>query len=278
MYVILNGRQIDTSGASVSPLGQGFLYGYGLFETIKVQAGKPVLLERHLDRLAKGCAQLALPWTVNAGKLTEQCTTLLTANRLTDGSLKILVAKNQDAACDLLISSRQNPYTPEQYAAGFALCLADSRRDPSSKLTYLKTCNYLENLLAREAATATGYQEAVFLNDQGVLCEGSFTNLFFVKDQILYTPQVECGLLPGVVRQEILDLAAHLGLPCETGAYPVEALHTADEVFVTNALLTIMPVARFQETAYDLQANPVTSRLQRVFPEAVHPVYEADLR
>ncbi len=270
MYVTMNGTMIEAKQACVSPLGAGYLHGYGLFETIKVQGGEIHFLKQHLARLENSCKQLNMPWVTDHELLGNQCRDLIRANGLHNGSLKVLYTKGV-ASYDLLLSTRLTSYGPERYQKGFRLCLADSRRNPQAKLTYHKSSNYLESLLAREQAAEDGYDEAIFLNQSGMVCEGTCTNIFFVKDRILYTPAIECGLLPGILRQSLIDLAASLGMDLETGEYGLDSLQTADEVFLTNSLMDIMPVSGFQQKQYDLQSNEITRYLQRKCQEVFYP-------
>lgn len=270
MYVTLNGTMIEAKQACVSPLGAGYLHGYGLFETIKVHDGEIYFLKQHLARFESSCKQLSMPWITDYELLRNQCQDLIRANELQDGSLKVLFAKGV-ASYDLLLSTNPNSYGLERYQRGFRLDLADSKRNPLAKLTYHKSSNYLENLLAREQAMNNGYDEAIFLNQTGMVCEGSYTNIFFVKDRTLCTPAIKCGLLPGILRQELINLAAGLGLDLETGEYNLASVQAADEVFLTNSLMDIMPVSRFQQKQYDQQSNEITRYLQRNFQEAFYP-------
>ncbi|HXA79961.1 MAG TPA: aminotransferase class IV [Opitutaceae bacterium] len=258
-YVILNGRLLDAGEARISPLGDGFMFGLGLFETIKVLNGRPVFFSDHFERLRRSAGELSLPFTATADELRTRCEQCVSANGLGEGSLKIVVFQDMDGPGEL-IATREKSYLPEHYERGFALkTFPAGQRE--GKLFGLKTVNYLGNLQAKQAAVAAGCDEALFIDSAGQILEGSTSNVFVVKGGEVLTPPLDGRILPGIARSRVLQLLKN-GREC---AVPSQSLSDADEVFVTNALLGVMPVSAVDQQRYDLNHNPVTKALMEAY-------------
>jgi branched-subunit amino acid aminotransferase/4-amino-4-deoxychorismate lyase len=257
--VVLNGRLLAAGEARISPLGDGFMFGLGLFETIKVCDGRPVFFSDHFDRLRRGAGELGLPFAAGAGELRARCARCLSANGLGEGSLKIVVFQDTEGPGEL-IATRENAYLAEHYEQGFALKpFFGGQRE--GKLFSLKTVNYLGNLQAKRAAKAAGCDEPLFIDSAGLLLEGATSNVFVVKGDEALTPPLDGRILPGIARRRVLQLLKN-GREC---AVPSRLLASADEVFVTNALLGVMPVAAVDRQRYDLNRNPVTKSLMEAY-------------
>ena len=155
-------------------------------------------------------------------------------------ALKIMLSKE-----NVVFSMRANPYTPERYEKGFLLDISSVKRNETSPLVYHKTMNYGDCILEKRNAMAAGMDERLFLNTKGQICEGTVSNIFFVKQGKLYTPEIRCGLLPGILREHICETQ-----PVEeTMIYP-EELKEYEECFVTNSLMGIMPVRQIGEVSF----------------------------
>jgi branched-chain amino acid aminotransferase len=142
----------------------------------------------------------------------------------------------------LIVATSYTPPPPETYQAGFKAVVSSIRQNSQSPLSRLKSANYLNNLLARREAKAAGGDEALLLNERGSLCEGSTSNVFLVKGNSLVTPSQESGCLPGITRQAVIEIAAGLGISIVQREVQLEELMQADEAFVTNSLLELMPL------------------------------------
>ena len=256
--VILNGHLRSDHAATISPLHEGFLYGHGLFETIKVIAGRPVFFSAHHARLTASARAIDLPCTLPLDDLRERILTLINANALREGSVKVAIFNQEDETGELIMT-RPLVYSAETYARGFRL---QTRRTGQriNSLSGHKTLNYLENIRARRAAIAAGCDEMLFIDATGQVIEGAGTNLFVVRDGIALTPPLSVGPLPGIARGLVLAL---LG-PERSREAPIDIalLHDATEVFVTNALMGVMPVSRIENHDYDVLKNPFTRALQ----------------
>jgi 4-amino-4-deoxychorismate lyase len=146
--------------------------------------------------------------------------------------VKVIVSER-----NIVFSLKENPYKEEKYKHGASLTLSNVMRNETSPLTYLKTLNYGDNCLEKKRANAEGYDEVVFLNTGRLLTEGAVSNLFCVKENTIYTPAVSCGLLNGIMRQHVMNIAV-----VKEAAIIEEQLFSFDEMFITNSLMGIMPV------------------------------------
>lgn len=216
-------------------LDEGFLFGLGAFETIAVENGKPLFLEQHLNRIEKAADFLGLGSRRQRGLTEEKIEEYLD---MYDISLKkhealkvILSAEN------MFFQMRNNPYVEESYTQGLRAEISKVRRNETSPLVYHKTLNYGDCILEKRAAMAAGIHEMIFINTKGQISEGTVSNIFFVRKNTVYTPQLSCGLLPGILRSYIMERFP----VTETIIYPDELMYY-DECFVTNSLMGIMPV------------------------------------
>jgi branched-subunit amino acid aminotransferase/4-amino-4-deoxychorismate lyase len=259
-HAMVNGRLLATVELRVSPLGDGFMFGHGLFETIKVQGGLPVLLEDHWARLAKSAGELGLGVIGSERELRSRCVQVAAANKLLVGALKVIVFQEVTEVSEIIFA-RAGLYAPEQFTAGFRLRTVPGTIR-SGKLFAQKTLNYLHNITAKNEAVAAGFDEALFVDEVGNLLEGATSNVFVVRGGRVHTPPCDGRILPGVARGRLLRL---LGYRAHEKTVSMALLSDADEVFVTNALLGIMPVACVDEHVFDLNTNPVTRELMATY-------------
>ena len=211
-------------------LDECFQFGLGAFETAAVFRNRPVFLREHLERLRRAQEFLGIVQPVEA----EEVYAYLAAHPIEYGALKIAVSKENK-----LLLPRENHYTKETYEKGFVTDFARVRRNETSPLTYHKTMNYGDCILEKRRAAAEGLDELIFLNGRGEICEGTISNVFFAREGRLFTPELSCGLLPGIMRRYILETCE----VAETRILP-DALGQFDECFVTNSLMGMMPVLR----------------------------------
>ncbi len=237
------------------------MQGRGLFETMRILQGRLAFFPDHAGRLRRSAAALALSLPSSDEVLLERCARVIAANDLGEGVLKIVVFQDIEGTGELILT-RQNPYRPEHYIRGFKLAVVRDGRRPGY-LPGLKTLNYLGNSDARRAAQAAGCDDALFVDASGAVLEGATSNVFAVKEGKIFTPALACGILPGVARATVLRLPA--GGQAEQGVLTFPQLLEADEVFVTNAVLGVMPVARIEQRNYDQTRNPVTRTVQEAY-------------
>lgn len=209
-------------------------FGLGIFTTIAVEDGKALLVERHLKRLKDSMKVLQICNSCAEEGLTAERINF-EASQCPKGrqALKISVSEK-----NLLFSNRPNKYTKRDYERGFRLSVSQVMRNETSLLTYHKTMNYADNIMEKRKSVSAGFDEPIFFNTRGEVAEGAATNIFFWRNGKLYTPPVASGILPGVMRGCIME---HLDV--QEAAFRYEDVMAAEGVFVTNALLGIMPVA-----------------------------------
>jgi branched-chain amino acid aminotransferase len=260
--IYLNGQLIPRSKAKLSSFDHGFLYGYGLFETMRAYQRHILRLDRHLNRLLCSAQSLGLTHSIlhvveGKGKqsLEAACMETLEANKLKDARLRLTVSAGEgDMTPDpstcfsptVLVTARNLvALPPEKYESGFKAALSSLRRNSQSPLSRLKSTCYMENILARMAARAAGCDEAILLNEQGYLAEGSTTNIFLAGNGGLITPSLESGVLSGITREAVLEIARASNIKTTERQVELKELIEAEEAFVTNSILELMPLTWF---------------------------------
>lgn len=216
-------------------LDEGFLFGLGVFETIAVENGKALFLGRHLNRMEKSAEFLKLGTCESRGITRDNIQQYLREQEKSltaHGALKIVMSAENS-----FFQMRSNPYTDEIYMKGFMTDISKVRRNETSPLVYHKTLNYGDCIIEKRAATAAGINEKIFINTKGQICEGTVSNIFFVRKNMIYTPKLSCGMLPGILREYVMEQFE----VTETIIYPDELMYY-EECFVTNSLMGVMPV------------------------------------
>lgn len=249
-YLWFNGKVV-AEGEAPLVLERGYLYGDGLFETLRVYDGRLFLFEEHIARLTAGAEVLGLSGVPAPAQLRKAAEETITANGLREGSLRLTVIRGRGGGlCPVgssppvvLVTVRPGtPYPEELYTRGFRAVLVSFPRNERSPVVYLKSLNFLENIMGKKEANAKGADEGLFVNTAGCLCEGTVSNLFLVTGETIVTPDVASGLLPGITRNLVLQLAQNAGFAvAERPVKPAE-LFAAGEAFLTNSLLEVMPL------------------------------------
>ncbi len=253
-WICVGGRLARERVASVPATG-GVLYGYGLFETMRASAGRVFRLDAHEARLRDGARVLGLDVPFDGDGLRRAIDAVLDRNGLAgvDAAVRLTLEGGPPPADGVavpsparwIVTARQLVEYPESlYERGASAVVAEMRRNETSPLSRLKTLNYLDNLLARRAARAAGADEAILLNTRGDVAEGAASNLFVVRRRELLTPPVDAGALPGIARATVLELAPSLGLEPRESTLTLDAVHTADEAFLTNSLMEVLPLVQ----------------------------------
>jgi branched-chain amino acid aminotransferase len=249
----INGKLADPRVPLISAYDHGFLYGDGVYETVRVYGGKVFRFDEHFRRLLRSSKGLGLAVPATLDSLRRAVQSLIRVNGLTEASVRITLSRGpgpmgfDPRPCvkpTLAVMPGPPPkHDPRFYERGIKVVLAGTRRNPKESLDpAMKTTNNLNNILAKREAIAAGAYEAVMLNTRGFLAEGTISNVFFVKGSTLFTPSLDCGILEGVTRTEVLRLAVRRGLKAEEGSYRPERLFTADEVFLTSTTFEVLPV------------------------------------
>jgi branched-subunit amino acid aminotransferase/4-amino-4-deoxychorismate lyase len=238
----IDGKIVPASRAVISASDPAVQSGQGLFEVIRGYEGVPFLLDRHIKRMRKSARHFGFKLRWSDSAIEKAVRELLRVNRIADAYIRLLLTGSGSL---LILAKKRTPLPASWYKTGAAVRFAPFRRDPAGPLFGHKTLNYLENILTHEAARKEGYADALFRSIDGRVLEGCVTNVFLVKDGVLRTPELK-GVLPGVTRQVGLELAKRQGMKVLEGFVTPRDLEHADELFLTNALVEILPVARVE--------------------------------
>ena len=222
-------------------LDEGFMFGLGAFETILIKNSKAIFIDDHLARLKNSLDTLSIENNIEKSDVLSY----ISERKIENGVLKIMVSKD-----NIILSFRDNHYTKEEYSKGFSLCTSKVLRNDTSKLTYIKSFNYGDNILEKRAAKENGYDEPIFLNTKKYICEGATSNIFFIKDDNIYTPRVENGLLNGIIRKKVVEKYDVKEIDIKH-----DEISQYEEVFITNSILGIMPVRSID--GYNFSMNKV---------------------
>ena len=277
----VNGQLVPAGAGAVTALDRGLLLGDGLFETMRVLRGRILQWERHWGRLHGGAAAigLALPW--GQTELHAAVVQTLHANGLAQAVVRLTVTRGSTNARGLLppadalptLVIRATPFTPypaHLYRDGMRVIVSRRvRRNEHSPLSRIKSLCYLDNVIARQEAAEQGADEALLLNTQGNVACATTANVFSVQAGRLYTPPAAAGALPGTLRALVCeDLAPSLGCELHGTQLSEPAVREADEVFLTNALMGIMPVRAIDDKPIaGGKPGPVTRRLHARYAE-----------
>jgi branched-chain amino acid aminotransferase len=278
--IYLNGDLIPRSQAKLSPFDHGFLYGYGLFETMRAYGGSIFRLDRHLARLHHAAGTLGIASRLTTFNVKKACHDVLKANNLAEARLRLTVSAgegditpNPDTCRCItvfIVARKLVPLPPESYERGYAAVLSSWRRSSQSPLSRLKSTCYLENVLARQEAVSAGADEALLLNERGFVAEGSTTNIFIAGGEMLATPSTESGALSGITREAVLELAQSMGIMPAVRQVELGELLRADEAFLTNSILEIMPLTRLNDKPIGSgKPEPLAQRLMSTYKELV---------
>ena len=239
-YIFIDGEPFKEA----FPL-RSLFYGEGLFETLRWKGGFPIFWNKHIERMKKGAGVLGIPFPGDKA-VKEGVENAILDSQITDAYVKICLLshgttvfyENPDGH-SLLVIMREYKHTLEPVRAH----VSSFRRSSTSPILKLKSLNYLGNVLARREARGLGFDEAIFLNDKVELTEASVSNIFWLKDGILFTPSVDCGLLPGVIRGVVIELAREMGMEVMECRHNLDTLLSSDASFITNSLIGAIAIS-----------------------------------
>ncbi len=276
--VYLNGEPVRRSEAKISALDYGFLYGFGLFETMRAYNGIVFRLNGHMERLEEAAELLDIP--VNGVEIKKAILETIRANELADARVRLALSPGEGAINADLKSCRQptvfivteeyKPYPQTIYARGFRAVVSKMRRNSMSFISGLKTTSYLQNVLAKQEAKGDGADETICLNENGLLAEASMSNIFLVEGGEMKTPRKENGILPGITRQAVMEMAFTMGVKCSECDLKPGELYRAQEAFLTNSLMEIMPLTMVNgKNIGNGEPGELTRRLMITYKETV---------
>ncbi len=261
MYIYLNNAIVKASDAKVSVFDHGFLYGDGIFETMRAYNGVIFMFDEHLSRLFRSAAYISLDIKRSISDIKIAIYETLKANSLSNAYVRLSISRgygpigiDPDLCKEntfVIIANQFKSYPNSYYLEGIDTIVSSVRRNPVEALNpQIKSLNFLNNILAKIEAKKMQAMEAIMLNIEGFISEGTISNIFFAKDEMLYTPSINCSILDGITRGVVIELAKRNGIKLIEGQFRLEELHSASEVFLTNSSMELMPVRRVNDKKY----------------------------
>ena len=295
VFAWINGQLVDENVASISVRDTGLLHAAGVFTTMRAVGGRVIRLAQHLLRLRGSCQTFGIPLPYSDGQLADATEQLLQHEQLPAARLRLTVTRGalSPAALDgastqgsvFLTARAFQPYARELYTRGMSVVLSDQKLNPYDIQAGHKTLNYLSRLAGLQEARQRGADEALWENVTGLIESGSISNVFLVNDGRLITPPTRAELsrgevgaatpyptsavLPGITRQLVIELAERMGIPVEQRGIERSMLMQADECFLTNSLMGIMPVCQIKQSPLGCgRPGELTAQLMRMYETA----------
>ena len=275
--IFLNDEIIEVEKGCVSVTDSGFLYGAGLFETMRSYNGVVFSLEDHLDRLFSSAEALSIKIDFNRENITDAIYQVLKENNLTDARLRLTVSggpmslSEENKRTTLVISATQfQPYPKEYYEKGVLVVLCPYRQNPNDPTCGHKTTSYFSRMLALQMVHQKRAAEALWFTIDNRLAEGCVSNVFLVKDSVVYTPPLYTPVLAGIARKNVCKLALKNSIKLVEKNLTINEVLGADEVFLTNVIMQVMPVFQIEKhTVGQGAVGELTKKLLAVFHEFV---------
>lgn len=276
MFTYVNGQVIPNNEVRISPFDHGFLYGVGVFETFRTYNGTPFLLEEHLKRLNRSLQELQINLYITWDEVQDILKKLERANGWKNAYVRFNVSAGE-GEIGLQTAPYEHPniivFQKQLAAAGpiaekRGVWLQTRRNRPEGE-SRLKSHHYLNNIFGKREAGSDPSIEGLFLTEDGFVAEGVVSNIFWSKERTLYTPALQTGILNGVTRQFVMDLAKEAGLRVEEGMYTPDEAEAADEVFVTNSIQEIVPLQALGKKVFPGAAGEVVQYLFTRYRSAV---------
>lgn len=238
-----------------------FKFGIGVFETVKVYKGIPILLKEHLDRMYNSIKELNIDFNISYDELEKKV-----YEYVKDYDYKALRITVFDEGYNFMI--RDIPYKEEDYVRGYKLDIAPIRRGESFIYRH-KTANYFENIYLKRLALNKGFDESLIINTDNNILEGTMTNVFFIKENEIFTPNLSLNILPGIMRSEVIKAAESIGIKVHECIIDIVDLDKFDFAFITNSLLDVLKVRGIEDIMYD-KNNEVFHKLRTALEEKLY--------
>jgi branched-chain amino acid aminotransferase group I len=253
-FIFLNDKIIPDTDGSVSTGDRGFLYGDCIYETLRSYKGKPFKLAEHLERMRHSAKQLRIAFDYTDADIGEWLNELIEKNCAQDAYIRITLSRGtgggrlqMDENIEPTTLIQVKPFTPydkKLYENGMSLVVSDCRRSTTNPIYCHKSTNLLTSILLKEEANKKSAHDAIILNTDGYVAECIVSNIFMVSGGSVITPSLDTNILPGITRRTVLGICKDNGISAREEHFVIERLVKADEVFITNSLMEIMPVSR----------------------------------
>ncbi|EMI17081.1 Branched-chain amino acid aminotransferase I [Rhodopirellula maiorica SM1] len=280
--IYINGQFYDRENAKISVFDHGLLYGDGVFEGMRIYSGTVFRLQQHLERLWESARAIALTIPMTIEQLTKDVNATVAENGLTDGYIRLIVTRGAGPlgldpfrCVDpqvIIIADKIALYPESHYTEGLKLVTASTiRNHPAALSPRIKSLNYLNNIMAKIEGLNAGCIEAVMLNHKGEVAECTGDNIFLVKNGVLTTPPIDAGILEGITRNAVLELAVAAGIETRETPMTRHDIYIADECFLTGSAAEVIPAVQIDNRIIgDGKPGPVTLRLNEAFRKLVH--------
>lgn len=261
MYVYLNDKLVPRGEAVVSVFDHGFLYGDGVYETMRAYDGVIFMLDEHLTRLHRSASMIGLTLPMDVNRMKAAIYDTLGANSLRNAYVRLTVSRGYGPLgldpdlCKVptfvVFAEEMKDYPKTFYERGIKTIISRIKRNPGDAINpQIKSLNFLNNILAKIDAKGAGAYEAIMMNVSGHIAEGTISNVFFYGEGILCTPSIGCGILDGITRNIVLDVAVREGVMVREGEFTRDDIYAATEVFITNTTMEVMPVSQVDMVHY----------------------------
>ena len=280
-WVYINGKYFRKDEAKVSVFDHGFLYGDGVFEGIRVYDGNVFRLKEHLERLYDSAKSIMLKIPMTMEEMQQAVVDAVRKNGLRDAYIRLVISRGAGSlsldpeSCSdpqvIIIVDQVRLFSQELYDNGLPIVTVPTRRNiPDALNPKIKSLNYLNNILVKIEANRAGVGEALMLNEDGYVAEGSGDNIFIVKKGVLYTPPGYVGALEGITRKAIMDLADQLGYPVKEQPFTRHDVYIADEAFLTGTAAEVIAVVEVDGRQIGTgKPGPITRSLLEAFRKLV---------
>ncbi|AQQ70878.1 Branched-chain-amino-acid aminotransferase [Limihaloglobus sulfuriphilus] len=272
--VFFNGNICSVEDVKIPVSDSGFLYGAGVFETMRSLNGVVFAVKDHLDRLFFSLDCLKFNHGLQREEVIENIYKVVDANHLLDSRIRLtvtngpLILTEEPSPTIIITATDFQPYPDEYYENGIKTIVTNNRLNPHSPTTHFKTTSYLERLAAMNEARGKGAAEAIWFTTDNKLAQGSMSNLFIVKDSVIYTPPIETPVLAGIARERVLKIAMDRNMQIKEDILFIKDLLEADEVFLTNVIMEVMPVNSVERhTIGSGVCGPVAKELLQLYRE-----------
>ncbi|HHT9111642.1 MAG TPA: aminodeoxychorismate lyase [Candidatus Brocadiaceae bacterium] len=253
-FVFLNDTIVEDTAGHLSTYDRGFLYGDGLFETVRAYSKKPFRLDDHIERLSNSAKYLEIPFLQTTQKIHNIIEQLLELNNVTDAYIRMTLSRGwgvngffpaQKCYPTFVVHVKEISLYPDAlYKTGMSLIISPVRRSTSCPISRHKTLSYLTNYLQKKEAIQRGVHDVLILDTDGYIAECSVSNIFIVEKGVVITPSLMANILPGVTRKIVMELCTKNGIHVSEELFGLERVLNADEIFLTNSLMEIMPVSQ----------------------------------
>jgi len=275
--IFLNDKLVDSDKAYIPVTDSGLLYGAGLFETMRSYNGTVFELDSHLDRLFASAKALSINNPYDKKYFADAVYAVLKANELTDARLRLTLTSGPMGQPDenrkptvIIMATKLQPYPAEYYKKGVLVVLSPFRQNPADPLCGHKTTSYFSRIITLNLAHQKNAAEALWFTTDNRLAEGCISNVFLVKNSVLYTPLTTMPVLPGIARKTVLEIASKNSIQVVEKDLYINDLLDADEVFLTNVIMQVMPVNGIEKhTVGNGKVGQMTERLRKLFEEFV---------